>query len=67
MPGEELRELELASGRHHAFFRMPSCQINRSIEGSASVVATAIVDRTYVSLIAWRNKQSARSIRAVNR
>jgi hypothetical protein len=30
-------------------------------------VATAIVERAWVSLSAWRNRQSARSSRAVNR
>src|SRR5207249_1870728 len=51
----------------HALLRMPSCQINFSIDGFALVVATAIVERRYVSLSAWRNTQSAKSIRAVNR
>ena len=34
----------------HAFLRMPSCQISFSIDGLALGVATAIVERTYVSL-----------------
>ncbi len=51
----------------HDFFRMPSCQINFTIDGFALGVAIAIVACTYVSSSAWRNRQSARSIRAVNR
>lgn len=51
----------------HPFFLRPSCQINFSIDGLAAVVATAIVDRTCRSLTAWRSRQSARSMRAVNR
>jgi hypothetical protein len=49
------------------FLRMPSCQINFMIDGLALGVATPIAEHTYVSSSTWRNRQSAKSIRAVNR